>query len=115
MRYKDGPSLVILTTGGGAKSWQGRLAKTTKQRKYLFDGCDDWEVPANLPEWDSHPSAIKVTRIGPDIVIHSSSTQQLFMVKLNNSIRKQDGRGPYLQKRKIPKPYQKARRYLLQN
>ena len=43
---------------------------------------DDWEVSADLPEWDSHPIIIKETRLRPDIVIHSASTQQLIMVEL---------------------------------
>ena len=47
-----------------------------------IDGCDDWDVSADLPEWDSHTSIIKETRLGPDIVIHSASTQQLIIVEL---------------------------------
>ena len=50
--------------------------------KCLLDGCDDWDVSADLPEWDSHPSIIKETRLRPEIVIHSASTQQLIMVEL---------------------------------
>ena len=73
---------LIFTTEAGAKSWQGRPARTTKQIKCLLDGCADWDVSADLPEWDSHPSIIKETRLMPDIVIHSASTQQLFMVEL---------------------------------
>ncbi|KAK3734341.1 hypothetical protein RRG08_058496 [Elysia crispata] len=48
------------------------------------DGCDNWDVSADLPEWDidSHTSIIKETRLRPDIVIHSVSTQQLIMVEL---------------------------------
>ncbi|KAK3799076.1 hypothetical protein RRG08_051357 [Elysia crispata] len=67
---------------GGAKSWHGRPVRTTNQIKCLLDGCDDWDVSADLPEWDSHPSIIKETRLRPDIVIHSTSTQQLIMVEL---------------------------------
>ena len=73
---------VIFTTEGGAKSWHGTAVKSTNQRKYLLDGCDDWELSADLPEWDSHPNIIKETRLRPDIVIHSSSTQQIIMVEL---------------------------------
>ncbi|KAK3766631.1 hypothetical protein RRG08_042410 [Elysia crispata] len=67
---------LIFTTEGGAKSWHGRPVRTTNQIKCLLDGCDDWDVSADLPEWDSHP------RLRPDIVIHSASTQQLIMVEL---------------------------------
>ena len=93
---------VLFTTEGEAKSWHGTAVKSTNQRKCLLDGCDDWEVSADLPEWDSHPSIIKETRLRPDIVIHSSSTQQIIMVELgvNGSIRKQNGRVPHLQKGK---------------
>ncbi|KAK3762141.1 hypothetical protein RRG08_024950 [Elysia crispata] len=55
-----------------------------KPDKMLLDGCDDWDVSADLPEWDSHPSIIKKKqpRLRPDIVIHSASTQQLIMVEV---------------------------------
>ena len=56
--------------------------RTTNKIKCLLDGCDDWDVSADLPEWDSHSSIIKETRLRPDIVIHSASTQQLIMVEL---------------------------------
>ncbi|KAK3765300.1 hypothetical protein RRG08_013269 [Elysia crispata] len=72
---------MIFTTEGGAKSRHGRPVKTTNQIKCLLDGCDEWDVSADLPEWDSHPSIIKETRLRPDIVIHSASTQQLVMVE----------------------------------
>ena len=62
---------------GGAKSWHGRPVRTTNQRKCLLD----WDVSADLPKWDNHPSIIKETRIRPNIVIHSASTQQLIMVE----------------------------------
>ncbi|KAK3767773.1 hypothetical protein RRG08_044906 [Elysia crispata] len=73
---------LIFTTEGGAKSWHRRPVRKTNQIKGLLDGCDNWDVSADLPEWDSHPSIIKETRLRPDIVIHSASTQQLIMVEL---------------------------------
>ena len=73
---------LIFTTEGGAKSWHGRPVRTTNQTKCLLDGCDDWDVLEDLPEWDSHPSIIKETRLRADIVIHSASTQQLIIVEL---------------------------------
>ena len=73
---------LIFTTEGGAKSWHGRPVRTTNQIKCLLDGCDDWDVSADLSGWESHPSIIKETRLRPDIVIHSASTQQLIMVEL---------------------------------
>ncbi|KAK3713272.1 hypothetical protein RRG08_043854 [Elysia crispata] len=76
------PNPLIFTTEGCAKSWQGRPVRTTNQIKCLLDGCDDRDVPADLPEWDSHPSIIKETRLRPVNVIHSASTQQLIMVEL---------------------------------
>ena len=75
----------IFTTERGAKSWHGRLVRTTNQRKCLVDGCDDWDVSTDLPEWDSHPSIIKETRLRPDIVIHSASSQQLIIVEITIS------------------------------
>ncbi|KAK3780471.1 hypothetical protein RRG08_024320 [Elysia crispata] len=71
-----------IKTEEGAKSWHGMSVRTTNQRKCLLDVCDDWNVSGDLPEWDSHPSLIKDTRLRPDIVIHSASTQQLIMVEL---------------------------------
>ena len=59
--------MVIFTTEGGAKSWHGKAVKSANQRKCLLDGCDDWEVSAGLPEWDSHLRIIKETRLRPDI------------------------------------------------
>ena len=73
---------LIFTTEEGTKSWPGRPVRTTNQRKWLLDGCDDLDVSEDLPEWDSHPSIIKETRLRPVIVIHSASTQQLIMVEL---------------------------------
>ena len=73
---------LIFTTEGGAKSWHGRPVRTTNQIKCLLDGCDDWDVSADLLECDTHPNIIKETRLRPDIVMHSASTQQLIMVEL---------------------------------
>ena len=56
--------------------------RTRNQRKCPLDGCDDRYVSADLAEWDSHPSIIKETTLRHDIVIHSTSTQQLIMMEL---------------------------------
>ena len=69
-------------TIGSRRSWHGRPVRATNQIKCLLNGCDDWNVSADLPEWDSHNSIIKETTLKPDIVIHSASTQQLIMVEL---------------------------------
>ena len=102
---------VTFTTEGCAKSWHGTAVKSTNQRKCLLDGCDDWEVSADLQEWDSHPSIIKEIRLRPDIVIHSSSTQQIIMVELTVPYEI----GLHLQKGKIPEPDQRAKRCRLQS
>ncbi|GFS22879.1 reverse transcriptase [Elysia marginata] len=43
---------------GGARS-----NTSSTQRKELLDGCDDWEVSADLPEWDKHADVIRRTTI----------------------------------------------------
>ena len=55
------------------------------EKKCRLDGCDDWDVSADHPEWDSHTSIIKETMLRSDIVIHSTSTQQPLMVELTIS------------------------------
>ena len=91
-----------------------KAGEDINQIKCLLDGCDDWDVSADLPEWDSHPSIIKETRLRPDIVIHSASTQQLIMVELTVPY-ENNGRGPHLQKREIHEPDQRARKCRLQS
>ena len=59
-----------------------RPVRTTNQIKCPLDACDDWDVLADLPKWDSHSSILKETSLKPDIVIHSASTQQPIMVEL---------------------------------
>ncbi|GFR67894.1 polyprotein [Elysia marginata] len=76
------PSFTIFTTEGGAKKWCGRSNTASTQRKGLLDRCNDWEVSANLREWDKHPDVIRRSTLRPDIVIHSLSTQQFIMVEL---------------------------------
>ena len=49
--------------------------RTTNQIKCLLDGCSDWDVSA-MGQYNQE------TRLRPDIVIHSASTQQLIMVEL---------------------------------
>ena len=106
---------VIFTTEGGAKSWLDRAIKSTNQRTCLLDKCDDWEVSADLLEWDGHPSKIKETRLRSDIGIHSSFTQQLIMVELSAPYESRMEGGPHLQKRELPEPHQGAKRCRLQS
>ena len=68
--------------------------RTTNQRKCLLGGSD-WDVLADLPEWDSHPSIIKETRLRPRDPFSFHTTTG----GANNSIQKQNGRGPHLQNR----------------
>ena len=92
-------NVLIFTTEGDTKLWQGRSVKTTNQRKCLLTGCDDWEVSADLPEWDRHSIIIKETRPKLHTTIHSTFTQELVMHGgADYSIRKQNGRSPHLQK-----------------
>ena len=99
---------LIFTIEGGAKSWRGRPVRTN-QIKCLLDGCDDWDVSADLPEWDSHPSIIKETRLRLNIVIHSASTQ-LIMVELTVPYENRMEDAHNLQKREIHEPDQRARK-----
>ena len=106
---------MIFTTERGFTSWHRKAVKTTAQRRCLLDGCDDWEVPADLTEWDSHPSIIKETRLRPDIVIRSSSTQQLIVVELTNPYKNRMEEAQCLQKRELPELDQRAKRCVLQS
>ena len=76
--FKNHPktNTLIFTREGGAKFWHGRSVRTTNQRKCLLDDCDNWDVSADLPEWVSHRSIIKETKLRSDIVFHSASTRQ---------------------------------------
>ncbi|KAK3804098.1 hypothetical protein RRG08_061411 [Elysia crispata] len=93
----------------------GRPVRTTNQVKCLLDGCDDWDVSADLPEWDSHPSIIKETRLRPDIVIHSASTQQLIMVELTVPYENRMEEAHIYKKREIHEPDQRARKCRIQS
>ncbi|GFO17220.1 reverse transcriptase [Plakobranchus ocellatus] len=67
-------SSTLLTTEGGVKKWHGGSITINTYRKGLLDGCDDWVVSEDLPEWERHPDVIRKTALRPDIVIHSAST-----------------------------------------
>ena len=74
---------LIISTEEGAKPWHGSASRwLSKGYPYLIGETTGF-TSADLPEWDSHPSIIKETRLRPDIVIHSSSTQQLIMVEIS--------------------------------
>ena len=58
-----------------------KVGQDNKPQKLVLNGCYDWEVSADLPEWDSHSSITKETRLRPHIMSHSHSTQ-LIIVEL---------------------------------
>ncbi|GFO18946.1 reverse transcriptase [Plakobranchus ocellatus] len=75
-------SSTVFITEGGVKKWHGGSIPINTHRKDLLDGCDDWVVSADFPEWERHPDVIRKTALRPDIVIHSASTQQIILVEL---------------------------------
>ncbi|GFN79705.1 polyprotein [Plakobranchus ocellatus] len=80
--HPSSTSSTVFITEGGVKKWHGGSVPINTHRKGLLDGCDDWVVSADLPEWERHPDVIRKTALRPDIVIHSASTQQIIMVEL---------------------------------
>ncbi|GFO19624.1 reverse transcriptase [Plakobranchus ocellatus] len=76
-------SSTVFATEGGVKKWHGGSITINTHRKGLLDGCDDWVVSADLPEWERYPDVIRKTALRPVIVIHSASTQQIIRVELN--------------------------------
>ncbi|GFO06501.1 reverse transcriptase [Plakobranchus ocellatus] len=76
--HPSSTSSAVFTTKGKVKKWHGGSITINTHRKGLLDGCDNWVVSADLPEWERHPDVIRK----PDIVIHSASTQQIIMVEL---------------------------------
>ncbi|GFO16340.1 reverse transcriptase [Plakobranchus ocellatus] len=80
--HPSSTSSTVFTIEGGVKKWHGGSIPINTHRKGLLDGCDDWVVSADLPEWERHPDVIRKTALRPDIVIHSASTQQIIMVEL---------------------------------
>ncbi|GFO26357.1 hypothetical protein PoB_005286200 [Plakobranchus ocellatus] len=80
--HPSSTSSTVFITEDGVKKWHGRSIPINTHRKGLLDGCDDWVVSADLPEWERHPDVIRKTALRPDIVIHSASTQQIIMLEL---------------------------------
>ncbi|GFO38856.1 polyprotein [Plakobranchus ocellatus] len=80
--HPSSTSSTVFTTEGGVKKWHGGAITKTTHRKGLLDGCDDWVVLADLPEWERHPDVIRKTALRPDILIHSASTEQIIIVEL---------------------------------
>ncbi|GFO09140.1 polyprotein [Plakobranchus ocellatus] len=80
--HPSSTSSTVFTTEGGLKKWHTGSIPINTHRKGLLDGCDDWVVSADLPEWERHPDVIRKIALRPDIVIHSASTQQIIMVEL---------------------------------
>ncbi|GFO49169.1 polyprotein [Plakobranchus ocellatus] len=75
-------SSTVFTTEGRAKKWNGWSIIINTHRKGPLDGCDNWVVSADLPEWERHPDVIRKTASRPNIMIHFASTQQIMMVEL---------------------------------
>ncbi|GFO27371.1 reverse transcriptase [Plakobranchus ocellatus] len=80
--HPSSTSSTVFITESGVKKWHGGSIPINTHRKGLLDGCDNWVVSADLPEWERHPDVIRKTALRPDIVIHSASTQQIIMVEL---------------------------------
>ena len=72
----------VFQTEGGRTKWCGRPTHTITKKRSILDGCNDWELAADLTEWGSYPDVIKKTKMRPDIVFHSASTRQIIMVEL---------------------------------
>ncbi|GFO03458.1 reverse transcriptase [Plakobranchus ocellatus] len=79
--HPSSTSSTVFTTESGVKKWHRGSITINTHRKGLLDGCDDWVVSADLPEWERHPDVIRETALRPDTVIHSVSTQQIIMVE----------------------------------
>ena len=54
-----------------------RPVRTTNQIKCLLDACDDWDVLADLPKWDSHSSILKETSLEEAHIYKSQKYQNL--------------------------------------
>ncbi|GFO14723.1 reverse transcriptase [Plakobranchus ocellatus] len=50
--HPSSTSSTVFTTEGGVKKWHGGSFTINTHRKGLLDGCDDWVVSADLPEWE---------------------------------------------------------------
>ncbi|GFO10133.1 reverse transcriptase [Plakobranchus ocellatus] len=72
----------LLPSNANLVRWRKKDDPTSSLCQGLLDGCDDWVVSADLPEWERHPDVIRKTALRPDIVIYSASTQQIIMVEL---------------------------------
>ena len=43
---------------------------------------EDWEISADLPEWNDYPQVIKQTRLRPDIVLSDTASKQMVLIEL---------------------------------
>ncbi|GFO02902.1 polyprotein [Plakobranchus ocellatus] len=100
--HPSSTSSTVFTTEGGVKKWHGGRITINIHRKSLLDGCNDWVVSADLPEWERHPDVIRKTALRPDIVIHSASTQQIIMVELTVPYESRMEKAHAFKKKKIP-------------
>ncbi|GFN77029.1 reverse transcriptase [Plakobranchus ocellatus] len=57
--HSSSTSSTVFTTEDGVKKWLGGSIAINTHRKGLLDGCDDWVISADLPEWERHPDVIR--------------------------------------------------------
>ncbi|GFN91762.1 reverse transcriptase [Plakobranchus ocellatus] len=73
---------IVFTSEGGTKSWYGSAASIDTHRTSLLINSDDWEVSADLPEWNRHPKVIQDKGMRLEILFHPSAIRQSILVEL---------------------------------
>ena len=74
--------IPTFSSEGGKSTWLGCPTNINPEKTTLLSGCKEWVVAADLPNWGNYPDVIKKTRLRPDIVIYSESTNKIIMVEL---------------------------------